>query len=192
MGEPAKTQQMTAAAYLVWERGQNAKHEFHRGAVFPMAGGSPRHNYLSSAIAAELRAAVRAKGCFVFSSDQRIAAAESGRYVYADAVVVCGSVQLEPGTTDVLSNPRVIVEVLSPGTETFDRGDKWDAYRRIVSLHDYLLVSQLTAHIEHYQREAGGSWRYHVVEAGGVVTLSDGAAITLDAVYDGAFQVDAG
>lgn len=192
MGEPAKTEQMTVTAYLAWERDQASKHEFHRGAVFAMAGGSPRHNYLSSAIAAELRTLARGKGCFVFSPDQRIVAAEGQRYVYPDAVVVCGKVELEVGTKDVLANPRVIVEVLSPGTESFDRGDKWDAYRRIESLHDYLLVSQTSARIEHYRREADGGWHYSVAEAGGSLSLSDGASLSVDAVYEGAFQLDAG
>ncbi len=191
MGEPAKAQQMTAAAYLAWEREQTSKHEFHRGAVFAMAGGSPRHNYLSSAVAAELRALVRGKGCFVLSSDQRIAASEGQRYVYADAVIVCGEMKLDAGTTDVLANPRVVVEVLSPGTETYDRGEKWDAYRRLESLSDYLLVSQTAVRVEHYRREADG-WRYRVVEAGGVVVLAEGSSLAVDSVYEGAFQLDAG
>ncbi len=191
MGEPAKAQQMTASAYLAWEREQTSKHEFHRGAVFAMAGDSPRHNYLSSAVAAELRALVRGKGCFVLSSDQRIAASEGQRYVYADAVIVCGEMKLDAGTTDVLANPRVVVEVLSPGTETYDRGEKWDAYRRLESLSDYLLVSQTAVRVEHYRREADG-WRYRVVEAGGVVVLAEGSSLAVDSVYEGAFQLDAG
>ena len=191
MGEPAKAQQMTASAYLAWEREQTSKHEFHRGAVLAMAGGSPRHNYLSSAVAAELRALVRGKGCFVLSSDQRIAASEGQRYVYADAVIVCGEMKLDAGTTDVLANPRVVVEVLSPGTETYDRGEKWDAYRRLESLSDYLLVSQTAVRVEHYRREADG-WRYRVVEAGGVVVLAEGSSLAVDSVYEGAFQLDAG
>ena len=191
MGEPAKAQQMTASAYLAWEREQTSKHEFHRGAVFAMAGGSPRHNYLSSAVAAELRALVRGKGCFVLSSDQRIAASEGQRYVYADAVIVCGEMKLDAGTTDVLANPRVVVEVLSPGTETYDRGEKWDAYRRLESLSDYLLVSQTAVRVEHYRRETDG-WRYRVVEAGGVVVLAEGSSLAVDSVYEGAFQLDAG
>jgi Uma2 family endonuclease len=191
MGEPAKAQQMTAPAYLAWEREQTSKHEFHRGAVFAMAGGSPHHNYLSSAVAAELRAIVRGRGCYVFSSDQRIGASEGQRYVYADAVVVSDEVKLETGTKDVLANPRVVVEVLSPGTETYDRGEKWDAYRRLESLTDYLLLSQAAVRIEHYRREPDG-WRYSVVEAGGTVTLADGSSLSADAIYEGAFQLDAG
>ena len=157
-----------------------------------MASGSPRHNLLSGAAVAELRAALRGKGCHVLTSDQRISAKAGERYVYADAVVVCGSVQTEPGTSDVLANPSVVVEVLSRSTEAFDRGDKWDAYQRLPSLSDYLLVAQTVAQIEHYQREVGGSWRYRRLEAGDTLTLSNGATMAIDAVYEGAFALAAG
>ncbi|MFO0756613.1 MAG: Uma2 family endonuclease [Byssovorax sp.] len=189
MGEPATTQHMSAAEYLAWERLQPRKHEYHLGEIFAMAGGSPRHNFLSSAMGAELRSALRGKGCHVLSSDQRIEAKAGERYVYADAVVTCGELRMQPGTTDVLANPTIIVEVLSKSTEAYDRGEKWDAYQRLPSLTDYLLVSQAAAQIEHYQREPGGSWRYRLYEAGQVVTLSNGAAFALDAVYEGAFDL---
>ncbi|MEI8254777.1 MAG: Uma2 family endonuclease [Deltaproteobacteria bacterium] len=192
MGDPAATQRMTAAQYLDWERLQPSKHEFHLGEVYAMAGGSPRHNSLSSAVGAELRAATRARGCHTFSSDQRIAATQSDRYVYADVVVTCGPVQLEPGTTDVLANPSIVVEVLSPATQTYDRGDKWEAYQRLASLTDYLLVAQSSVRVEHYQRESGGSWRYRTLAAGETITLANGAVLTVDAIYDGAFDLDAG
>jgi Uma2 family endonuclease len=192
MGDVATTPRMTAAEYLEWERQQPTKHEFHRGDVFAMAGGSPRHNYLSAAVGAELRAALRGKRCHVLSPDQRISAGQGERYVYADAVVACGGVQTEPGTSDVLANPAIVVEVLSPGTEAYDRGDKWEAYRRIASLTDYLLVSQTSVRAEHYQREADASWRYRVLDAGATITLANGGFLTIDAIYEGAFDLAAG
>jgi Uma2 family endonuclease len=192
MGDAAPTVQMSAPEYLQWERAQPGKHEFHLGHVFAMAGGSPRHNFLSTAMGAELRSALRDKGCHVLSSDQRIAAAQGERYVYADAVVACGGVRTEPGADDVLSNPTVVVEVLSPGTETYDRGQKWEAYQRLATLTDYLLVGQASARIEHYQREREGSWRYRVLAAGDTITLSNGATLSVDAIYEGAFELSAG
>src|SRR5262249_32387157 len=126
------------------------------------------------------------------SADQRISAKDGERFVYADAVVVCGGARVEPGTTDVFANPKMIVEVLSRSTEAYDRGDKWDAYQRIPSLTDYLLVSQTTARIEHFSREPHGSWQYRLIEAGQVVTLGNGATLAVDAVYEGAFESDAG
>jgi Uma2 family endonuclease len=180
---------MSASEYLAWERGQLEKHEYHHGEIFAMAGGTLRHNFLSNAAGAELRAALRGKPCCVMSSDQRIAAGQGERYLYADAVVACGELQCEPGTSDVLVNPSVIVEVLSPSSEAYDRGGKWEAYQRIPSLTDYLLVSQAAVQVAHYQREADGSWRYRLLGAGGSVTLSNGATFTVDDLYVGAFAL---
>lgn len=191
MSDAASTQPTTAAEYLAWERVQEGKHEFADGRVFAMAGGSPRHNFLSTSVAAELRSALRHKACHVLSSGQRIAAIPTRRYVYADAVVVCGPAQMEAGTTDVLANPRIIVEVLSAGTEKYDRGGKWEAYQRLASLTDYLLLAQATARIEHFRREDDGAWSYRTLEAGDTVTLEDGTVVAVDDVYAGAFELDA-
>ena len=180
---------MTAAEYLAWEREQTEKHEYHLGEIFAKAGGTLRHNFLSGAVIGELRAALRGKPCHVFTSDQRISAARNQRYVYADAVVACGGVRFELGTTDVLENPMIIVEVLSSSTEKFDRGDKWAAYQRLESLQDYLLVAQAEARIEHFQRQSDGSWRYLFVEAGGAIVLSNGARLLTDDIYAGAFEL---
>jgi Uma2 family endonuclease len=192
MGPVAPTQPLSAAEYLVWERAQLDKHEYHAGKILATVRTSPRHNFLSAAMLAELHAALRGQGCHVFSPSQQISASHAERLLYADAVVVCGPIELEPGTTDVLANPKVIVEVLSKSTEAYDRGDKWDAYQRLPSLTDYLLVSQAAARIEHFQRSAGGSWQYRLIEAGQVVTLSNGATLAIDAVYEGAFELAAG
>lgn len=192
MGEAAAIQRMTAAEYLEWERQQPEKHEYHLGEVFAMAGGSRRHNFLSGAMVGELRTAERGRGCYVFTADQRISVSRGERYVYADAVVACGEQQTEPDMSDILTNPSVIVEVLSPSTEAYDRGDKWEAYQRLASLTDYLLVAQTSARIEHYRREADGSWRYRVLGAGDTITLTDGAALSVDAIYEGAFELSAG
>ena len=191
MGEPAPIQPLSALEYLAWERTQPEKHEYHLGEVFAMSGGSPRHGFLAGAMIAELRASLRGKGCHVLSSDVRISAKQGQRYVYPDVSVACGTLQTEPGTSDVVANPKVVVEVLSRSTEAYDRGDKWDAYQRLRSLTDYLLVSQLAAQIEHFQREPDGSWRYRLIEAGQTVTLSNGAILAVDAVYDGAFELPA-
>jgi Uma2 family endonuclease len=192
MADAAATQPMGVAEYLEWERHQPAKHEFYRGDVFAMAGGSARHNFLSIAAAAELRASVRGKGCHTLSSDQRIPASKGEHYVYADVVVVCGGLQMEPGTRDILANPSVIVEVLSPSAETYDRGEKWEAYQGLPSLTDYLLVGQMSVRVEHYHREEYGSWRYRVLQGGDTIVLANGAALAVDAVYEGAFDLDAG
>jgi Uma2 family endonuclease len=189
MGDGAATRRMTASEYLAWEREQPDKHEYHLGELFAMAGGSHRHNFLTTAVGAELRAALRDRGCAAFSSDQRISAEQGERYVYADVVVACGGVKTEPGTKDCLANPCIVVEVLSRSTEGYDRGEKWEAYQRVPSLTDYLLVSQASARVEHFRREADGSWNYRTHGAGETVTLANGATLAVDEVYRGAFEL---
>jgi Uma2 family endonuclease len=183
----ASPHRMTAAEYLAWERLQPGKHEYHGGQVFAMEGASMRHNFLAAAVASELRIATRAHGCGALSSDQRVAM-PGDHYVYPDAAVVCGEPQREPGTSDVLGNPRVVVEVLSRSTEAYDRGEKWEGYQSIPSLADYLLVAQRAVRVEHYERLADGSWHYRTLGPGDVVTLSNGATFGVDAVYQGAFE----
>ncbi|MFO7562644.1 MAG: Uma2 family endonuclease [Enhygromyxa sp.] len=192
MTDAAIAQSMSAAEYLAWEREQLDKHEFHDGEVFAMAGGSARHNMLALAVGAELRTVVAEHGCRVLSSDQRIAAEPLKRYVYPDAVVVCGEMQTEPEAKDVLVNPAVVVEVLSPSTEAYDRGVKWEAYQRLPSLTDYLLVTQTKPRVEHYRREPDGSWSYRVHEAGDTITLTNQAQLAIDAIYEGVFELEAG
>lgn len=181
---------MTAPQYLAWESEQRERHEFFQGEVFAMAGGSPRHNALTAAITIELGLALRGGACRVLSADQRIAARASEHYVYADATVVCGALELAPGTTDVLANPSVVIEVLSKRTEAYDRGLKWESYRELPSVTDYLLVLQSSPRVEHYLREASGEWHYRVVGVGGSVTLSNGAKLGIDAIYAGVFELE--
>jgi Uma2 family endonuclease len=181
---------MTSAQYLAWEAEQSSRHEFFCGEVLAMAGGSPRRNALTAAITIELGVALRGGKCRVLSADQRIAARSNEHYVYADASVVCGALELMVGTTDVLANPSVVVEVLSKRTEAYDRGLKWESYRELPSVTDYLLLSQVAPRFEHYRREASGEWHYRVVPAGGRVTLSNGAVLEVDAVYAGVFELE--
>jgi Uma2 family endonuclease len=180
---------MSPQEYLAWEREQANKHELHDGEIFAMAGGSPRHNALALAVGAELRAALRGRDCRALNSDQRIGLLFRKKYVYPDASVVCGEVVTEEGARDVVVNPSVVVEVLSASTEGYDRGGKWDGYRRLASVDDYLLVSQRAPTIEHFQRMADGSWRYTVASEGEQIELTTGARLSVDAVYEGVFEL---
>ena len=186
----AERPKMTAAEYLAWERAQPTRHEFVHGRVLAMAGGSPRHNFIAANALAALHEAFRGGECKVFTSDQKLAAAADEHFVYADVTVVCGKPKLSEGTTDVIENPRIVVEVLSQGTEKYDRGTKWESYRDLPSLSDYLLVSQAAARVEHFAREPDGSWRYRVLSAGDRVKLAAGANISVDTIYDGAFELE--
>ena len=157
-----------------------------------MAGGSPRHHFLSVAMAGELRAALGGESCHVLSSDQRIAVTPGERYVYSDAVVIGGGVLTEPGAPDVATNPKIVVEVLSPSTEAYDRGAKWESYQRLATLTDYLLVSQASVRVEHFQRDAYGSWHYRVHGPRATIALSGGGMLSVDAIYANAFTLQAG
>jgi Uma2 family endonuclease len=173
---------MTAAEYLVWERQQPTRHEFFDGEVFAMAGGSMRHNALCVRVSTALSTAPEHRGCVTFSSDQRIGLLRR-KYVYADASVVCGEIETEDGAEDVLVNPSVVVEVLSASTEQYDRGGKWEGYRRVAALTDYLLVSQAKPQIEHYRRASEGTWSYSACGSGESLTLTSGVILEVDAIF---------
>jgi Uma2 family endonuclease len=175
---------MTPDDYLAWERAQPVRHEYFHGEVFAMAGGSLRHNALCTRLGGLLDAQLRGP-CVVLSSDQRLVAARGERYVYPDLSVVCGPAAVQPGTSDVLTNPTILVEVLSASTEQYDRGLKWDGYQRIPSLTDYLLVSQAEPRIEHFRRDRTRTWTYQFAAAGERLVLANEVALDVDAVFAG-------
>jgi len=180
----AERSNLSPQEFLAWERLQPTKHEYFHGEVFAMAGGSPRHNALCASVLTALRSALGDGSCNLFTSDQRVSMDRGERYVYPDITVVCGDVSLQEGTTDVVANPTILVEVLSSSTEQYDRGLKWEGYQRLPSLTDYVLVSQREPRIEHFRRESSGSWVYRSAVSGGRVTLSNGATLDIDAVFD--------
>lgn len=173
--------------YLEWERDQTERHEYWEGEIFAMAGGTPRHAALAARVARSLGAQLPA-GCEVYSSDLQLGVA-TDKYVYADVTVVCGKPEVRTGTSDVIENPKVVVEVLSTNTEQYDRGAKWDAYQDLASLTDYVLVSQKSPQIEHFSRAKDDNWVYRRAEAGGHVTTSDGATLAVDEIFRGVFEL---
>lgn len=185
MARVAERSQLSPEEYLAWERQQERKHEYFEGEVYAMAGGSPRHNRLSSKITAVLEAALGAR-CHVFSSDQRVRSRER-RYVYPDVSVVCGAPVFEQ--EDVLANPTTVVEILSSTTEQYDRGLKWDGYQALPSLTDYLLVSQDRAHLEHFARAPDGRWVYTSANAGERTVLTDGTVLDVDSIFAGVLEL---
>lgn len=184
----AERSQLTADEYLAWERPQPVRHEFFRGEVFAMAGGSMRHDALCAGVIEALRAPLRGR-CVVLASDQRVVAMRRERYVYPDVSVVCGPAVAEPGHDDVLINPAIVVEVLSESTEQYDRGLKWDGYQRIESLTDYVLVSQAEPRIEHFRRDRRRTWAYQVAGVGERLALSNGVELDVDAIFAGMMQL---
>ena len=172
------------AEYLAYERDTEHKHEFDDGEIVAMAGGSRRHNALALRIGAALDAA-RRPGCVAFQSDQRVRVLATGKATYPDVSLVCGPIAGDPADPDgsTLTNPTLIVEVLSPATEAYDRGGKWQQYQLIPSLQEYVLVSQSEPRIEHYRRRPSGAWEYADVTTG-TLALAAGAVLELARLYD--------
>lgn len=157
----------TYEEYLAYERDSGLKHEYEDGEIVAMAGGSRRHNALAFRIAAALDAA-RAQGCNGFQSDQKVRVLATGKATYPDVTLVCGAVEGDPADPSgaTITNPTVLVEVLSPSTEEEDRGNKWMHYQRIPALQEYILVSQVAPRIEVFRRLPDGTWQYRDVTSG--------------------------
>lgn len=154
----------TEAEYLALESASHTKHEFYRGTIIAMAGASLMHDLIVGNTFISLGNQLRDTPCRVVTSDMRVKVQDLRGYFYPDIKVVCGDPQTTSDNPPSLLNPVVIIEVLSPSTEAFDRGDKFAAYQRIDSLQDYLLVAQDRARIEHYQRQSDQSWLLRVYE----------------------------
>lgn len=172
MGDPATTRPIGYEAYLAIERETDRRHEWHAGEVFAMAGGTPAHGALAVAVASELRALALECGCQVFSSDVKVRVRATGLATYPDASAVCGAVERDPDDRVAINNPAVLVEVLSEGTEAYDRGDKFAHYRELPSLLDYVLVSQHEQRIEVYSRDPQGLWVLREARAGQSVPVA--------------------
>ena len=141
----------TPAEYLFMERKATLKSEYIRGEILAMSGASLAHTLITGDINAELNFQLRGKECTVVSNDLRVKATPDTSYFYPDLVVFCGEPEFEDDTFDTLLNPVVIIEVLSPSTETYDREEKFGYYKQLSSLKEYILVSQDKVHVEHYQ-----------------------------------------
>jgi Uma2 family endonuclease len=169
--------------YLAYERDSGMKHEYEAGEIVAMAGGSLRHNALASRISAALENS-RKPGCIAFQSDQRVRVLATGKATYPDASMICGPIERDPGdsTGTTITNPTLLVEVLSPSTEQEDRGNKWQHYQLLPSLQEYVLVSQSHPRVEWYRRLASGGWEYqHATE--GIVHLPSGVTLDLARLY---------
>jgi Uma2 family endonuclease len=154
-----KPLRMTEAEYLEFERASETKHEYIGGEVFAMTGASRHHNLITGATYASLFLQLRGRPCEVYPGDMRVQVRASGLYTYPDIGVVCGEAQLADTHLDTLINPLLIVEVLSPSTELYDRGRKFQYYRHIESLREYVLIAQDAPRIERFVRQ-GDVWQF--------------------------------
>jgi Uma2 family endonuclease len=149
---------LTPEQYLEIERKADHKSEYLDGEMYAMSGGTRRHSLIAANINAALHAQLRGKPCNVFTSDLRVLVKASGLYAYPDVSVACGEVRVLDGADDVLLNPTLIVEVLSPSTEAYDRGRKFEHYRNIESLCHYLLVASDRVQLELFTRQSDRQW----------------------------------
>ncbi len=158
MGLPQRVAKMTPTEYLKIERAAEFRHEYINGEMFAMSGGSPQHSLIKMNVGGELRDKLKGRPCTAFDSDLRIQISATGVYTYPDISVVCGELEFDDDQHDTVLNPTLLVEVLSDSTEAYDRGKKFEHYRRIASLREYVLISQKSPIIERYLRNPDETW----------------------------------
>lgn len=177
----------TPEEYLARERAaRERKSEYFDGRIYAMTGASLEHNQIVFNLARELGNQLRGGPYRGFVNDMRVKVPPTGMYTYPDVVVVCGEPRLEDEHFDTLLNPAVLIEVLSPSTERYDRGDKWAHYRQIESLQAYVLVAQNRARVEAFVLR-DGEWVYSEMSGGDAVLQIDavGVSVALAEVYEG-------
>ncbi len=175
----------TVEEYLSFERGSPSKHEYYAGDIYAMVGATEPHVLIVTNLVVALSTRTRGRGCKVYANDMRLKVTPAGLYTYPDLIALCGQAKLSDDHHDTLENPQVVIEVLSPSTEAYDRGEKLEHYQRIDSLTDYLLVAQDTRRVEHHVRQPDGSWKQTAVSGAGVVSLpSIGCELPLDEIYE--------
>src|SRR6476661_5007696 len=144
------TSHYTSDQYLALEREAEYRSELVNGQIYSMSGASREHNLITTNLSREISTQLRGKPCETYSSDMRVKISPTGMYTYPDVTVACGEPRFEDDHVDTLLNPTVIVEVLSPSTEAYDRGEKFAHYRKLDTLSDYVLISQDKARVEHF------------------------------------------
>ena len=194
--KPEPRKRMTEAEYLAYERTAEFKSEFFDGVLYPlhnpygdlqaMAGATKPHNRVKDNLAGELYLRFKGGPCQAFTSDQKVRLSDTGRFAYPDIVVVCGEPEDDPTDATVLANPRVVIEVLSPSTERYDRGFKAAEYRRSPSVQELIFVAQDAMRVERYTRQPSGDWLLTVFDdpAGDMELASVPVLVPLAAIYN--------
>jgi Uma2 family endonuclease len=159
---PLQTEKLyiTPEEYLEIERTAEYKSEYYNGELFAMSGASRRHNVIAFNISGILYRQLRNRHCEAYTADMRVKVSPTGLYTYPDVAIVCGEPLFEDDHLDTLLNPSVIIEILSESTEHYDRGKKFENYRRLASLNDYLLIAQDTVSAEYYTRQKQDQWLF--------------------------------
>lgn len=153
-------QYLTEAAYLAFEDDSDFKHEYANGQVVTMTGASWAHNIISVNTSTSLNVQLAQKDCRVTAGDMRVKVLAKESYRYPDVMVICGEPEFVQERQDTISNPTVVIEVLSEGTALMDRNEKLEEYIQIETLQEYVLISQAEAKVERYLRQESGDWLY--------------------------------
>ena len=176
--------------YLEHEEACNTKNEFLDGQIYAMAGASPEHNRLASAASGLLLSQLLKGRCRAYSSDQRVRVKATGLATYPDVAVICGPIELdeEDHRRHTALNPTLLIEVLSPSTEAYDRGEKFEHYKRIDTLQQYVLIAQGEPRVEVWTKRED-AWERAEHGAGDVAELSSiGATLDVRTLYEAAAQ----
>jgi Uma2 family endonuclease len=183
MTDLAPRHRYTFTEYLEVEELSSVRHEFYAGEIYAMAGGTPEHAAMAAVITTLLGSQLQAGPCRVYSSDLRVRVLATGLATYPDVTVVCGKSERDPDSPTHVTNPKVIVEVLSPGTEEYDRGEKLQHYQQLGALEAIVLVDFRNPLIELWTRQ-GDAWVRRQFHAGHTVAIdSISCELSVDAVY---------
>jgi Uma2 family endonuclease len=150
----------TIEEYLRLERVATDKHEYRDGEIVAMSGGTDDHSLIIANTVGEIRNRLKGKSCRVYESNLRLTIPRAGRYLYPDATIFCKKPALDPKDDhhETVLDPRVVIEVLSPSTAAYDRGEKFDIYRMVESIQEYVLISTTEARVETFYRQPDGAW----------------------------------
>ncbi|MEB3339134.1 MAG: Uma2 family endonuclease [Leptolyngbyaceae bacterium] len=172
--------------YLEMESESEVRHEYIDGEIVPMAGAMPNHNRITRNLCTVMTNGLRGTDCEVFVADQRLWIPRKRIYTYPDVIVVQGELKLQEGRQDTITNPLVILEVLSESTQGHDRGNKFTAYRSIPDFQEYVLIDQYSVHVEHYAKVSARKWEFQEYEDLGdhLVFVSLKLEILLAEIYD--------
>jgi Uma2 family endonuclease len=175
--------------YLSFEASSNVKHEYLGGQIYAMAGGTPEHAALAAAFLGQLYAQLRSGRCRPYDADLRVRVREADLLTYPDVTIVCGPVERDREDPLSAVNPTVLVEVLSDSTERYDRGEKFEHYKKLPSLQQYVLVAHGERRVEVWTRGAGDAWTFQSASDGEHAQLASvGATVDVRELYDAAAE----
>lgn len=156
--KPQEKHYYTPEEYLSMEENAEYRSEYYDGEIFAMAGASLNHNTIAGNIFSVLNTRFRKKPCRAFINDMRLLISSHELYTYPDIMVICGTMEFIEGRDDTVTNPQLIIEVLSESTKNYDRGEKFEFYRSLSSLKEYILIDQYKIHVEQFWKNEDGLW----------------------------------